>query len=96
MAALGLVHVMGRNQHRHAVVGEPMDLVPEVAARLRVDAGGRLVEQQQLGLVHHRGGQREPLLPAARELPGELLAAIGQAELVERFVDPRLGHRSRL
>ena len=48
------------------LVGERMDFVPEVAPRLRVDAGGRLVEQQQLGLVQRRRGQREALLPAAR------------------------------
>ena len=65
MAALGLVHVMRRDQHRDAARREPMDLIPEVAPRARVDSGGRLVEQQQLGLVQHARGQREALLPAA-------------------------------
>ena len=66
VAALGLVHVVGADQHGHARFGgEPVDLVPELAPRLRVDACGRLVQQQQLGLVQDGRGQRQPLLPAA-------------------------------
>lgn len=45
MAALSLVHVMRGDQHRDAVRREPMDLIPEVASRLGIDARGRLVEQ---------------------------------------------------
>ncbi len=69
LAALRLVHVMGRDQHGEAFGGHVVDQVPEFAARLGVDAGGRLVEQQQFRLVQHAGGQRQALLPAARELP---------------------------
>ena len=57
-----------------------VDLVPEVAARLGVDAGGRLVEQQQLRLVQQAGGKRQPLLPAAGKLAGELFRAIRQSQ----------------
>ena len=46
-----------------------MDLVPELAPRLGVDAGGGLVEQQQLGLGQDAGAERQALLPAARQLP---------------------------
>ena len=56
-----------------------MDQVPELAAGLRVDARRRLVEQQQLRPVQDAGGERQPLLPAAGELPGELVAAGGEA-----------------
>ena len=31
MAALGLVHVVGGDQHGEALAGEPVDLVPELA-----------------------------------------------------------------
>ena len=47
VAALGLVHVVGGDEHGHAALGQPVDLVPELAARLGVDAGGRLVEEQE-------------------------------------------------
>ena len=88
VAALGLVHVVGADQHGHAVGGEPVDLVPELAPRLGIDAGGGLVEQQQLGLVQHGGGQRQALLPAARERAGELVRAVGEAEPLQRLGHP--------
>ena len=78
VAALGLVHVVGRDQHGEAFAGEVVDHVPELAARLGVDAGGRLVEQEELRLVQDAGGEREALLPAAGELAGELAAPVGE------------------
>ena len=65
-----------------------MDEVPELASRLDVDAGGRLVEQQQLRFVQHAGGEREALLPAAGKLAGELIAAVAEAHALDH-----LGHR---
>ena len=50
--------------------GELEQQVPQLAARDRVDAGGRLVEEDHARLVHQRGAEREPLLPAAREQAG--------------------------
>ena len=88
MAALGLVHVVRADQDGHAVFGEPVDLVPELAPGLRVDAGGGLVEQQQLGLVQDGRGQRQALLPAARERAGELVLAVGEAQPLERLGHP--------
>ena len=87
VAALRLVHVVGRDQHGEAGPGEAVDLVPKLAPRLRVDAGGRLVEQQQLRPVHDAGGERQSLLPPARQSAGDLMAARPQAELVERRRD---------
>ena len=66
------------------LAGQRVDLVPELAPGLRVDARGRLVEQQELRRVHDAGGEREALLPAAGELARELLAPRGQAEGGER------------
>ena len=98
-AALRLVHVVGRDQDGQAVARHVVDQVPELAPRLGVDAGGRLVEQQQLRLVQHAGGERQPLLPAAGQLPGELVAPVGQAHALDdrrdrlapvgHLVDPR-------
>jgi len=53
---------MGRDQHGDALGGEAMNLVPEFAARLGVDTGGRLVEQQQPRLRQDAGAEREPRL----------------------------------
>ena len=87
VAALGLVHVVGGDQHGQPAARQPMDLVPEFAPRLGVDAGGGLVEQQQLRLVHDAGGERQPLLPAARQSARQLVAARRQAEFLERARD---------
>ena len=45
VAALGLVHVMRADQHGNAARGKRMQLVPEVAPRLGIDAGRGFVEQ---------------------------------------------------
>ena len=84
VAALGLVHVVGGDQHGEAVGGQRMDLVPEFAPRLGVDARGRLVEQQQLRARQRAGAERQPLLPAAGQIARELLLAAGQAEPLDR------------
>ena len=76
--------------------GETVQLVPELAPRLRIDAGGRLVEEQQLRLVEQTRGEREPLLPAARQRTGELSRARGEAEPLEPFADPRLAVAHRV
>ena len=62
-----------------------------------VEAGGRLVEHQHLGLGQERHRQRDALHLAARELVGvalEELVVVGQADLgqaVARGLQPRLG-----
>ena len=80
VAALGLVHVVGRDQHGDAFGSQPVNLVPEFAARLRIDAGGRLVEQQQARLRQDAGAERQPLLPPARQFAGKLVLAAGEPE----------------
>ena len=57
---LGLVHVMSRDDQRDPVRLEAVEPVPEHVPRLRVEAGGRLVQQEDLGLVDQRPGDREP------------------------------------
>ena len=89
MAALGLVHVVGRDEHGDAFGGEAMNLVPEFAPRLGIDAGGRLVEQQQARLRQDAGAERKPLLPAARQLAGELVrAAVSPSRAMARLAAP--------
>ena len=48
VAAVGLVHHVAGDEHRRAVVGEPVEQRPQVAAQHRVEADGRLVEHQQV------------------------------------------------
>jgi hypothetical protein len=48
MAALRFIHVVGRDKDGEAFGGERMNLIPELAPCLGVDACGGLVEQQKL------------------------------------------------
>ena len=73
VAALGLVHEMGREEDGDAVVAREVDQrAPEGVARDRVDARGRLVEDQHGRPVQHRDGELQPLLDAERQAVGPL------------------------
>ena len=53
----------------------------------RVEAGERLVEDEQLGVVHERGRELHALLVAERELLHAVARALGQPEPL----DPAVG-----
>ena len=73
--------------------GEPdlgldaLELQLHLAAQLEVERAERLVEQQHLGPVDDRAGERDPLLLAAGQLrrlaPGE----VGELDQLERLLD---------
>src|SRR5829696_611175 len=89
---LCFVHVVGRQEDRLAQLAEVGDHVPEPAARRRVKAGRRLVEEEQLGIADQGKGDVEtPLLPAG-ELRAPRVRLLAQADQVHRLVDvPRRG-----
>ena len=62
---LGLVHVVGREDHGDAVGAQVADQVPGGVAGLRVEARGRLVQEHQLRAADDGHGERQPLLLAA-------------------------------
>ena len=88
-----------------------VDQVPELPARQGIDAGGGLVEDQQVRVVDQRAAQAELLLHAARQLAGravgkrrqpgagEQAASAGRAprRLAEQAAEEVdvLGHRER-
>ena len=63
---LGLVHVVRRDDERDALALEPEEPVPQHVPRLGVEAGGGLVEQEHLGVVHQAARDGEPALHAPR------------------------------
>ena len=91
--ALRLVHEMRRQQHRLALLQQLLQSLPDEVARLRVEAGGRLVEDEQVGVVHQRARQGEAPLHAARQCADLRLGAAGQAGEVEQMRDAR-AHRA--
>ncbi len=74
---------MGRQEDRGAAALDATDQLPEVAARLRVEPGGRLVEKQDLRLIHECCRYREPLALATRELRLLLTRALLQVDLTQ-------------
>ena len=75
---LGLLQIMGGEHHRHALVVESADIVPELLAKLDIDAGGRLVEHQDRRRVDHRLGDQQPALHAARQGAGIGVGLVGR------------------
>ena len=57
---------------------------PQVPARLRVEAGGRLVEEQDARIVHQRRRDAEALLLTAGQRPHLALRLLGQLHLGEQ------------
>ena len=66
-----------RNSHAHQV------------AQLGVEVGQRLVEQQQVRLVHQRAGQRHPLLLAAAQQRRRAIGQMAELHARERLAHPR-------
>ena len=95
VAALRLVHVVGRDEDRGAPLDQREERLPEVAAALGIDGAGGLVEEQQLGLVDRGGGQGQALSLAARERPGALAGLLLQAVLAQQLARPLLAAGSR-
>src|SRR5439155_20073577 len=79
---------------------ELLDQVPRLARLAGVEAGGRLVEDEGVGLVHYRLGQAYPLAETTREPADDLLASVGEAACIDRVVDvcasPRWRHTAQL
>ena len=75
--------------------GELEEQVPQLAARDRIDARGRLVEKYDPRLVHQRRAEREALLPPARQQPGAALRVRRDVRELHRAVDALAQPRAR-
>lgn len=65
--AFGLIHIVGGEDDRASGGAELLDEIPELAARLRVETGRRLIEEEKLGVADEGARERETLLLSARE-----------------------------
>ena len=55
----------------------------DLARGLRVEAGGRLVDQQQVRLLHQGAGDADALALAAGERVGALVDMVDEADAIE-------------
>ena len=79
---------MGGEEHGAPEGADAADDLPGVAARARVEAGGRLVEEDQLGIADQRQGEVEAALLAAGEGLDPRPRLLGEPDEVEHLVDP--------
>ena len=63
--------------------------LPHVPAQLDVDAGGRLVEEQDLRLVRQRLGDHHPALHAAGQRHDLGVLLVPQRQVVQHLLDMR-------
>ena len=91
---VGLLEVLRGEEDRHAeLLVEPAHLVPHARPAHRVEPGGRLVEEQDVGVVHERGGEVEASLHAARVRADAPIEGVGEVDQLAELGDPLLHHR---
>ena len=88
---VGFLEVLGGEQHIGAVGDERPDGVPQLEAASRVEAGGRFVEEEQLGAAHEAGAKVEAPPHATRIVANEAVTGVGEAESFEHVVRRGLG-----
>ncbi len=86
--ALRLVHEMGGQEQGLALANQPAQALPDQMPGLRVEAGGGLVEDHQIGVVDQGAGQGQPAFHAAGQRGHQRLFLAGKAREVEQIVNP--------
>ena len=79
-------HVVRGQHDRFAELVVFANDLPEQDARLRIEPGARLIEKQNLRIVHHGAGDRQALHHSAGKSTDHLRGAIGELEFFEQFV----------
>src|SRR6185436_9394224 len=80
---LGFLHVVRGQNDRSPFRLELGDEVPELATRLRIESGGRLVEKQQLRIPDERAGDGEPLLLSAGQSADAGQSLLAELDLID-------------
>jgi len=80
---------VGRQHERDAGLLQAVEAVPDDVPCLRVEAGGRLVQQHHLGVVDERPRDREPALHPARERLDLVVRPLRELDELEELVGTR-------
>src|SRR6185312_1687206 len=91
VASLRFVHEVGRDEDRHALVAGKVDQrLPEPVAREGIDARGRLVEDEEIGLMDDGARERQPLPYPQGHVARALIEVILETEPCDELADARL------
>jgi hypothetical protein len=71
---------MRGQEDRHTTAAQRVDQLMDVAGGDRIQAGGRLVEEQHLRVAEQRPGQSDPLAPALGQGAAGIVGPVGQAD----------------
>ena len=88
VAGVQVVHAVGDDDDRPAVVGQVPHLLHDRLVQARVQARGRLVQEQQRRLGQQLLRHVDPLELAAGQPVGAGVGVPGQAQLAHHLVDP--------
>ncbi len=81
----GKAHLVGDYQHGHALLGQLLHHVQHLAHHLRVQGGGGLVKEHELGLHGQGPDNGDALLLAAGELVGIAVGLILQTHPAQQL-----------
>ena len=87
----GEAHLVRHHQHGHAGLRQLHHHIQHLFDHLRVERGGRLVKEHDLGLHRQGAGDRHTLLLPAGKLAGELLRLLGDAHPLQQLHSHSLG-----
>src|ERR1700682_1320730 len=92
---LRLFHIVRGQDDRHALLLEAVEAVPNQVPRLRVEPGGGLIEEQQIGLVDEGAGDREPPLHPTGKKLDVTTGTVRQLDEIEELLGALPGHITR-
>ena len=91
---VGLLEVLGGEQHRHAVGHQAAHDAPQLGAAARVEPGGRLVEEQHLRPADQARRQVQAAAHAAGVGLGRSSARVGEVEPLQELAARTLESRA--
>ena len=83
---IGLFKVLGGHQHRRPSLGEVGNQVPHGEASARVEAGGRLVEEEDRRLRDQGSGEIKPSAHAPGIVLGDPIRGLDQVEALQQLL----------
>ena len=84
---VGSLPLMRGHKYCYSVRGQLFNEIPEMLAGNRINAGGRVVQKENVGLVQKRAAQSQALTPAGRQFPVVAIAHFLQARHIQNPID---------